>query len=151
MGQRRKAREAALQMLYQIEMMGSEPRHVLPLFWKAGSPQGQDISPEIKLFATEIVEGTYRNRKEIDELIEKHSAHWRLVRMAIVDRNILRMAAYELLYRRDIPISVTLDEAIEIAKKFGTEESGAFINGILDQIAKGVKKDDSSSPHHQAD
>lgn len=135
-----------MQVLYQVEMTDTEPRQVLPLFWRE-----QEISSETRDFATEIVEGTYRNREEIDQLIEKHSAHWRLSRMAVVDRNILRLAAYELLYRRDIPINVTLDEAIEIAKKFGTEESGAFINGILDPMAKGVTKGDSSGAHHKTD
>ncbi len=131
MGQRRKSRELALQMLYEMEMKGVEPKAVFALY--TGRPE---FSPEAFEFAVKIVEGTYRNLKEIDQLIEKHSTHWKLLRMAAVDRNILREAVYELLYLHEIPPSVTLNEAIEIAKRFGTENSGAFINGILDQVAK---------------
>jgi N utilization substance protein B len=135
MGHRRKARELAIQILYQIEMKGSEPKEVLDLFWKS-----EETLPDVRQFTTELVEGTYRNRKEIDQLIERHSIHWRLSRMAAVDRNILRLGIYELLYLHDVPTSVTLNEAIEIAKKFGTEDSSAFINGILDNVAKEVRK-----------
>lgn len=137
MGHRRKGREIALQVLYEMEMKGSEPRTVLDLYWK---DQGGEVSDDIRRFATELVEGAYRNRKEIDELIERHSLHWKLNRMAVVDRNILRLGVYELLYLHDVPMSVVLNEAIEIAKKFGTEGSGAFINGILDKAAKEVRK-----------
>lgn len=135
MGHRRKARELAVQILYQIEMKGSEPKEVFDLFWK-----NEETSPDIRKFATDLVEGTYRNRKEIDLLIEKHSLHWKLSRMAVVDRNILRLGVYELLYLHDVPTSVVLNEAIEIAKRFGTEDSGAFINGILDNVAKEIRK-----------
>lgn len=135
MGSRRKARELSIQILYQMEMRESEPRPVLGLFWKT-----EDAGEEVRQFTTELVEGVYRNRSEIDQLIEKHSLHWRLSRMAAVDRNILRLGAYELLYLHDIPTSVILNEAIEIGKKFGTEDSGAFINGILDHVAKEVRK-----------
>jgi len=138
MGNRRKGREIALQLLYEIEMKGSEPRMVLELYWKG---QEAETTDEIRQFTTDLLEGTYRNRKEIDEIIEKHSLHWKLARMAVVDRNILRLAVYELLYLHDIPTSVILNEAIEIAKKFGTEDSGAFINGILDKVAKEVRKE----------
>ncbi len=135
MGPRRKARELALQILYQMEMSGLELKAVIALFWKH-----EETSPTIREFATRIVEGTYRNRKEIDQLIEKHSTHWRLLRMAAVDRNILRLGAYEVLYEHEVPTSVALNEAIEIAKKFGTENSSSFINGILDNVAKEVRK-----------
>ena len=135
MGSRRKAREFALQALYQIEMKGSNPKAELHLLEKS-----QEIGPEEKLFGTEIVEGVYRNLKELDQLIEKHSTHWKMNRMAAVDRNILRLAVYELLYLHDIPTSAALNEAIEIAKRFGTENSSSFVNGILDNIAKEVRK-----------
>ena len=135
MGRRRKARESALQVLYQVEMSGNEPHRVLQLFWK-NQPEGD---AEVRQFTAEIVDGVTRNRPELDELIEKHSTHWRLARMAVVDRNLLRLGVFELLYEREIPVSVTINEAIEIAKKFGTEESGSFINGILDTIAREVK------------
>ncbi len=136
MGNRRKAREIALQILYEMELKASEPHSILEWYWKG---QGPDVPEETRRFATDLVEGTYRNRKEIDDLIEKHSLHWKLIRMAVVDRNILRLAVYELLYLHDVPSSVILNEAIEIAKKFGTEDSGAFINGILDKAAKEVR------------
>lgn len=135
MGHRRKGREIGLQILYEIEMKQSEPKKALELYW-----QEQESTDDIYEFATNLVEGTYRNRREIDELIEKHSLHWKLARMALVDRNILRLAAYELLYLHDVPTSVVLNEAIEIAKKFGTGDSGAFINGILDKVAKEVRR-----------
>lgn len=135
MGGRRKARELVVQILYQMEMKGAEPKVVLDLFWKV-----EEAPTDVRQFATDLVEGVYRNRREIDQLIEKHSIHWRLSRMAVVDRNILRLGVYELLYLHDVPTSVILNEAIEIAKKFGTEDSGAFTNGILDNVAKEVRK-----------
>ena len=134
MGHRRHARELAIQVLYQMEMKAVEPRAVLDLFF-----EHQEISDDTSRFTTDLVEGAFRNRKEIDQLIDKHSHHWRLTRMAVVDRNILRLATYELLYLHDVPMSVILNEAIEIAKKFGTGDSPAFINGILDHVAKEVR------------
>jgi N utilization substance protein B len=133
MGDRRKSRELALQLLYEMEVKGSDPKSVL-------DRSQEEISEEGRKFASDLLDGTFRNRKEIDDLIERHSLHWKLARMAVVDRNILRLGVYELLYLHDVPTSVILNEAIEIAKKFGTEESGAFINGILDKVAKEVRK-----------
>ncbi len=135
MGYRRKSRELGVQILYQIEMKDSEPKEVLALYWR----RGEEESEEVRQFATELVEGTFRNQKEINQIIERHSQHWKLSRMAVVDRNILRLGVYELLYLHDIPTSVILNEAIEIAKKFSTEDSSAFINGVLDNIAKEVR------------
>ena len=146
MGARRKAREAALQVLYQIEMTGSPAESAISLFWRE-----HPAVEEVQKFAQELVEGTLRSQKEIDQLLERHSTHWRLSRMAVVDRNLLRMAIFELLYGRDVPVSVTLNEAIEIAKKFGTEESAPFINGVLDPLAKEVRTNDSLKPHGQVD
>ncbi len=134
MNNRRRSRELALQILYQIEMKAEAPKEVMSLFWRV-----EDVPPPVREFTTELVDGTYRNRKEIDQLIGQCSAHWRLDRMAVVDRNILRLSGYELMYLNDVPTSVVLNEAIEIAKKFGTEESSAFINGILDAMAKKVR------------
>lgn len=139
MGYRRKARELAAQILYQIEMKQTEPREVFDLFW-THEEAVHEVSPEMRQFATELVEGVYRNRREIDLLIESHSHHWKLGRMAVVDRNILRISVYELLYLHDVPTSVILNEAIEIAKKFGTADSSSFINGVLDNVAKDVRK-----------
>ncbi len=133
MGNRRRGREAALQILYQIDLSDSDPREAIALFWREAP-----VSEEIQNFSKVLVEGVLKFKKEIDEKIEGHSIHWKLGRMACVDRNVLRIAIYELFYCHDIPKSVTLNEAIDLGKKFGTEESGAFVNGILDNIAKNV-------------
>ncbi len=134
MGNRRKAREAALQVLYQVDLSKINPGEALELFWMQES-----ASAEIKDFTTQLVEVVLQNQAEVDQLVEKHATHWKLLRMACVDRNILRLAVYELLCCKDIPKSVSLNEAIELGKKFGTEESGSFINGVLDHIAKEIK------------
>ncbi|MBI4411178.1 MAG: transcription antitermination factor NusB [Deltaproteobacteria bacterium] len=136
MGSRRKAREYCLQVLFQIEFTGGtgqgpKPNEVLSRFWEENS-----TSDEVRKFTEELALGAIRNQKEIDVLIEAHSTNWKLSRMASVDRNLLRQAVYELIYCDAIPSSVTINEAVEIAKKYGTEESSAFINGILDKIAK---------------
>ena len=135
MGNRRKARECALQVLFQIDFLHQEPHTILPLFW-----QSHPAKEDVRAFTERVVEGVWRNLAEIDALIESHSTNWRLDRMPAVDRNILRLAVYELLFERDIASSVTLNEAIEIAKRFGTEESGAFVNGVLDPIARDLDR-----------
>ncbi|MBI2345474.1 MAG: transcription antitermination factor NusB [Deltaproteobacteria bacterium] len=135
MGHRRQSRECALQLLYQIDVGGSPISDTISDYWEAHA-----VPSEVSTFADELVRGTCAQHAIIDEAIAKHSANWRLPRMAAVDRNILRMAVYELYHCPDIPVRVTLNEAIEIGKKFGTEESGAFINGILDQVAKELNK-----------
>lgn len=131
MGNRRKAREFGLQILFEVEFSHLKLRNVFDEFW--GENQA---TPEIRAFTEALVEGTLRNLREIDRVIEVCSTNWKLSRMASVDRNLLRQAAFELLYVDDIPSSVTINEAVEIAKKFGTLESSSFINGILDKIAK---------------
>ncbi len=136
MGKRRKARELALQALYQVDFYKSSPEDSLALFW-----QDQMVGSETLEFSKKLVEGVVRRAKEIDELVEGHSEHWKLSRMSRVDRNILRMAVLELLEMPDIPCKVTIDEAIELGKKFGTTESGAFINGILDHVLKQLTKE----------
>jgi len=146
MGNRRKAREASLQLLYEIETSHKGTERVLGEFSENPSrlfahwQEALNNPEEIKEFSVQISRGVWDNVHEIDRLIEEHSTHWKITRMALVDRNILRMAVFELLYCPDIPASVTINEAIEIAKKYGTEESGAFVNGILDHIAKALKK-----------
>ncbi len=145
MGLRRRAREAALQLLYEIDLCQKESGEVSPESFRTGSIiQGIDeqdpMEADLIQFCEELVRGVPRNVNEIDRLIESHSTHWKISRMALVDRNILRMAVFELLYCADIPASVSINEAIEIGKRFGTEESGAFINGVLDHIAKDIKK-----------
>ncbi len=129
---RRKAREHALQILFQLDIRKDKPSAViLKRFWTEYQPDD-----EVKAFAEEIVKGTYKHLAEIDKLVHQCAKNWSLERMAAVDRNVLRMAIYEILYRMDIPTSVTINEAIEIAKKYGTDESGAFVNGILDSVAR---------------
>jgi N utilization substance protein B len=129
---RRKAREHALQILFQLDIKKEKPSAVvLKRFWAE-----QQADDEVKAFAEEIVKGTYKHLAEINKMICQCAKNWSLDRMAIVDRNVLRMAVYEVLYRMDIPTSVTINEAIEIARKYGTDESGAFVNGILDSVAR---------------
>ena len=101
---------------------------------------GHVASDEIKAFTEEIAKGTYKHLAEIDKLIRRCAKNWSLARMAVVDRNVLRMAVYEILYRMEIPTSVTINEAIEIAKKYGTDESGAFVNGVLDRVGRETGK-----------
>jgi N utilization substance protein B len=129
---RRKAREHALQILFQLDIKKEKPSvTILKHFWAESPPDD-----EVKSFAEEIVKGTYKHLVEINKLLRQSAENWSLDRMAVVDRNVLRMAVYEILYRMDIPTSVTINEAIEIAKKYGTDESGAFVNGILDNVAR---------------
>jgi N utilization substance protein B len=133
MGMRRKGRELALQALYQIEVRGDDPGAALRLFWEhCGAPA------DARTFAEALVNGVLDERGRIDELIAASSDNWRLGRLSHVDRNILRVATYELLCRRDVPASVAIDEAIEIAKRFGSDESPTFVNGVLDHIAATV-------------
>jgi N utilization substance protein B len=136
MGKRRKAREFALQILFQLNLRQEKLKdEMLEGFWDA-NPTSQDV----KEYTTILVRGTIENLREIDKIVTNFAENWTIERMASVDRNILRFATYELLHRYDIPSTVIINEAIEIAKRYGTEESGSFINGILDRIAKEVRK-----------
>jgi len=129
---RRRSREYALQILFQLDMTGSEfNEDVWSEFWEGN----EEEDAEVKNFTLELVKSTRDHLHEIDGIIKKAAEHWSIDRMAVIDRNILRAAAYELIYRKDIPPSVAINEALEIAKKYSTEESAPFINGILDRIA----------------
>jgi N utilization substance protein B len=131
MGARRKARELALQMLFQYDIAGNPPDMICDTF--------EDLKkskPNTREFATKIFRGTVDHMQKIDEMIQNQADNWRLSRMAVVDRNIIRMSIYEFLEETDTPKLVIIDEAIEIAKKFGTQKSSQFINGILDGILK---------------
>lgn len=129
-GRRRQAREFALQILYQGRAGGGPLEASIASFWESqGLP-----APDIRAFAEELVRGTESHRAEIEERIAAVSEHWDPARMAAIDRTILHLAAFELLHREDIPPKVSINEYIEIAKKFSTEDSGAFVNGILDRI-----------------
>ncbi len=128
---RTKARERALQALYQIDVAATDIEEALTRFWRSFEP----VEKEVREMAEALVRGVAEHRREIDEAIEGVSANWRLDRMAKVDRNILRLAVYELERRPDVPVKVAINEAIELGKKYGSESSGAFINGVLDRIA----------------
>ncbi len=133
MGMRRKGRELALQALYQIDLSGEEVGSSLRSFW-----EHCDAPSDARTFGEDLVGGVLGERPRIDELIAASSDNWRVDRLSHVDRNILRVATYELLCRRDVPASVAIDEAIEIAKRFGSDESPTFVNGVLDSIAVSV-------------
>jgi transcription antitermination protein NusB len=137
MGIRRRARELALQFLYQYDALTESsgefpsPEEQLSLFWERNDVRVQD---GMKEFSSALVLGTCKNLPHIDEILSSFSEHWRLSRMSKIDRNILRLSVYELIYLSGIPPAVTINEAVELGKRFGTEESGSFINGILDKI-----------------
>ncbi|HEU4439485.1 MAG TPA: transcription antitermination factor NusB [Methylomirabilota bacterium] len=132
MGRRRKARELALQLLYQLDVQGEgNPQPHLDDFWLR-----HPVDPEAREFAESLVRGTKTHEAEIDELIARYAENWELDRMAVVDRNILRQGIFELRWTREVPPKVAINEALEVAKKFSTQESSRFINGILDRIHK---------------
>lgn len=131
MGARRKARELALQMLFEYDIAGTEPGE---MFRRSADLQS---APEgIRVFAERLVSGTLRHRDDLDAIITRQADHWRLSRMPVVDRNILRLALFELLHEPETPRPVVIDEALEIAKRFSTPRSSQFINGILDGVLK---------------
>ena len=123
-------RECALQILYQVELNPSSLKEASESFWS----EHANVAEESRLFAEKILNGTREHMVEIDAVIVKATENWELSRMAVVDRNILRFATYELLYLADVPPKVTINEAVNIAKKFSQEESGKFVNGVLDRI-----------------
>ncbi len=130
MGLRRTARECALQMLFETEFKKGES----PASGILNASVEKKMVSGVKTFATQLVEGVRTHQPEIDSIIKKYTEHWSTGRMAIVDRNILRFSIFELLYLEEIPAKVTINEAIEIAKRYGNENSGGFINGILDRV-----------------
>jgi transcription antitermination protein NusB len=137
---RRNARECALQFIYGFDMVSLDQTppgrsgfdRELDEFWKGAD----ETSADVKAFTERLVSGTIANLEEIDRLIQKAAKKWKLVRIAAIDRNIMRIAAYEIVFMDDVPDAVSINEALEIAKKFSTAESAAFINGILDRISK---------------
>ncbi len=133
---RRKAREYVLQALFQREFAGSQSE-LFPAEELSGNVAEKR---ETEKFAHELIQGTIDHLEEIDEVLKGAAEHWELERMAAVDRNILRFAVFELLYRSDIPSAVTINEALEIAKKYSSLESVPFINGLLDKIARDSQK-----------
>lgn len=154
MGIRREARERAVQFLFQYDLNQAEDlEEALRLFWdsqqgaalaeeKAVARWGQSVElppptseeAAVRVFAEPLIRGTLQHLPDLDAQIEKYARNWNIHRMAVVDRNILRLAIYEMLYREDIPPVVSINEAVDIAKRFSTEESGKFVNGILDKV-----------------
>ena len=131
MGTRRRARELALQLLYQFELTNASPEEM-----QAGFEEWRNASDEVREFADTLLRGTLSRIDELDEELSRQTTHWRLERLAAVDRNILRLAMYELICETGTPHAVVIDEAIEIAKKYGTKDSGRFVNGVLDGFVK---------------
>jgi len=133
MRKRTRARELAAKFLYQADLTGA--KEISDSMIQGFLKESTD-SPEVGAFATELVKGYWEKRGVIDERIEEVSHNWKLDRMAAIDRNIIRLGAYELMYRNDVPALVSINEAIEMAKKFSTRKSGPFVNGVLDSIRK---------------
>jgi transcription antitermination protein NusB len=131
MGDRRQARELALQALFFFDIEKSDPDQSLELFCAENE---EELIEAVKPFFLDLVKGVLENSSQIDALLNKYSKNWKISRMPVVDRNIMRVAIFEFLKCPDIPTSVTINEAVEIGKKYGTRDSGAFINGVLDRI-----------------
>ena len=169
---RRKAREIALQVLYELDVLKMDTQEAVNLFWDHFTAAEEALEPfwdyfrkpkdakkhvskvfgapqDARPFSTLLIEGTWRHRRQIDKQISDCSEHWSISRMSKVDRSILRMAVYELLYCDDIPPKVTLNEAIDLGKAYGSENSGSFINGILDALY--VKLQDTPIESHSGE
>ncbi|AKV00025.1 Transcription termination protein NusB [Labilithrix luteola] len=139
MGARRSGREAALQMLFQLEASAVSADQTVSLFWRTF----EDADPEGRAYADAIVHGVADHLPEIDKKITSASQNWRLERMSRVDRNLLRLGTWELMFKKDVPRAVIIDEAVELAKSFGTDESSGFVNGVLDRIASDLGRTDA--------
>jgi N utilization substance protein B len=135
MGARRKARECALQILFSYDVARPSVDDLLETYWGEIAEGAEDV----RIFANELALGTISHLEEIDERIRIRTEHWRIPRMAIVDRNLLRMAVYEFLYQPSTPKTVAINEALEIARRFSTTEATQFINGILDAIKRDIE------------
>lgn len=131
MGTRRRSRELALQLLYQAELTEASPEDM-----QEGFEEWQNAPAGVREFADRLLRGTLAKLAEIDEELGRQTTHWRLERLAAVDRNILRLAMYELIHETSTPHAVVIDEAIEIAKKYGAKDSGRFVNGVLDGFVR---------------
>lgn len=138
MGSRRKARELALQMLFQWEVGGNTPNHIISTFLRA-----QKAEADVQEFARTLFEGTVQEVDHLDHLVRERAEHWRLERMAVVDRNVLRLALYELLHRPETPAAVVINEALEIARRFSGTDSAEFVNGVLDGVRKSLGASES--------
>ncbi len=137
MRKRTQARECALKILYAIDITKDDPAQCINNFWLSQD----EVEPDVRHFAESLVEGLWANKVEVDKVITKHATNWEMDRMAVIDRNILRAATYELIFSDDIPPKVAINEAIELAKKYGDKDSGKFVNGVLDKIGKVAGKE----------
>ena len=143
MGKRREGREAAVQFLYQLDLNGEKGPGDAGIFWGIHSGPGKAaVPPKTRAFTEQLVAGVMAHRDEIDERIKQCTANYELGRLAAVDRNILRMAIFEMLHAPDVAPVIIINEAIEIAKKFGGDKSGGFVNGVLDRIKKDLGRPD---------
>jgi transcription antitermination factor NusB len=143
MGKRRRARELAIQVLFHLEYNPGDPEESFATICKSFLPP-----KEVRSFSKDLVLGVWKNKEDLDRLIGRASKNWRIERMSRVDRNILRIAVFEVVYMGEIPPKVSIDEAVELGKKYGSEESGAFINGVLDHIYNqlGAKEEAGETP-----
>ena len=130
-GRRSRAREAALKVLYQLDITRDPPEQGLKIFFRH-----HHVAADSKPFISALVQGTAGRLPQIDALLSKHAVNWSLARMAIVDRNVLRLGVFELLFGEETPPKVVINEAVEMAKRFGSPDSGKFVNGVLDSIHK---------------
>ena len=162
MGNRRRSRELALQTLYALDRkkgqgntdMVEEAINHMKIWAQEGTEDGEEetvpadpqTETDVESFAETLIRGVIEKLTDLDNVIGQYSTNWKVPRMALVDRNVLRLAAFELMHLADIPPRVTLNEAIEVAKRYGSKDSGAFINGILDRIAA-LKKSASGQKH----
>jgi transcription antitermination protein NusB len=136
---RHRAREAALQMLYQSEIGRAGAYETITTFWPVNDPQG-DVDQEARAFANDLVKDTLTRMQDLDRLLAAHAHNWRVERMAVIDRLVLRLAACELLTHPETPRKVVINEAIELARTFSGEESVPFVNGVLDSVRKDLEK-----------
>ena len=132
MRKRTLSRELALKILYQAEITRRDVLTAASVFW----PEQEDVDPHVKDFTHRLIKGVETNQQVIDDKITKYATNWQIKRMAVIDRNILRMGVFEILFADDIPTKATINEAVELAKKYGDLESSKFVNGILDKIHK---------------
>lgn len=134
MGKRRQAREAALQCLYQWAVTGNDPERILAGYWESRG----EVDDELRRYAETLVRGAVERADEIDVMISDQTQHWRMERLGMVEKSILRLGVYELIFEDDVPPAVIIDEAVELAKRFSGPESGPFVNGVLDGIRQRV-------------
>ncbi len=137
MRKRSQAREFALQILYEVDLSKESVPHALGDFWDHKASRSEfENEIEVRTYTEKLVNGVIKNQEAIDEAIKRYAENWTLERMACVDRNILRLGVYELLFEAEVPMKVSINEAVELAKRFGDAESSKFVNGVLDKIGK---------------